>query len=45
MNKKILIKIKDGNRTLYYKRLPQTRPDGVCAVLVGYRKNGSDHWY
>lgn len=45
MNKKSLIKIKDGNRMLYYKSLPKTRFDGVSATLVGYRKNGSDHWY
>lgn len=45
MNKKNIIKIKDGRRTLYYRPLAETRFDGVCATLVGYRENGSDYWY
>ena len=42
--KSTLLKIKDGGRVLYY-RLHKTRPDGVCGDLVGYRKQGKDHWY
>lgn len=45
MNKQSLIKIKDGRRTLYYKRLPKVSPSGVYATLVGYRKHRKDHWY
>lgn len=45
MNKKALVKVKDNKRTLYFRPLPETRSDGVCAVLVGYRKAGVDQWY
>ena len=45
MTMKNLIHIKDGRRTLYYQPLPDVRDDGVAAILVGYRKNGRDHWY
>lgn len=45
MNKKTLIKTKENHRTLYHAPLSQTRADGVTAVLVGYRRNGRDHWY
>ena len=45
MKKNQLIETRDGDRTLYFRRLPAVRPDGVCAVLAGYRKNGRDHWY
>lgn len=45
MDKKNLIKTRDGRRTLYHRPLPAPRPDGVAAELVGYRKKGRDHWY
>lgn len=45
MNKKNLVKINDAGRMLYYQPLGKTRRDGVCATLVGYRKDGRDHWY
>ncbi|HOC56648.1 MAG TPA: hypothetical protein PKI20_13580 [Verrucomicrobiota bacterium] len=45
MNKKKLLQVKDGSRTLYYSPLPRPRKDGVVATLVGYRKAGRTHWY
>lgn len=43
--KKNLLQIEDEGRLLYYRPLTETRPDGVCATLVGYSKNGRDYWY
>lgn len=45
MNKKSLMAVRDGEVTRYFKGLERPRADGVCAVGVGYRKNGRDHWY
>ncbi len=35
----------DNDRLLYYQPLPETRPDGVCATLIGYQRDGVDYWY
>jgi hypothetical protein len=45
MKKSQLLKVREKGRTLYYSPLPAPRASGVCAVLVGYRRNGVDHWY
>lgn len=45
MKKLPLIRVRDGDRTLYFRRLPTPRADGVVATLVGYRRAGATHWY
>ena len=45
ITKQALQVVPDGKTAYYYAPLPQARPDGVVAVLAGYRKQGKDHWF
>lgn len=40
-----IMKIKDGKRTLFYRKLKKVREDGVSGTLIGYRKNNKNYWY